>query len=235
MLLITPRLKTAKGYKTKRSKEVVTTDILVYMIAVDVETSGLDPRTASILSIGAVDTDKPTNQFYGECVVWEGAFISDEALEINGFVRAEIDPILGSEAFLAKKSEKELIAEFITWAINGPAHRTLVAQTPSFDRDFIRAACDRAGLTFPFAARTLDTHSLCWLHMTQQGIHPPELKQRSSLSLDDVLEYCGIAEEPKPHNALTGALSHAEVFSRIAYTKKLLPTFISYDIPWQTT
>ena len=203
------------------------------MIALDIETSGLDPLKASILSIGAIDTDEPANQFYDECRIWEGAHISDEALEINGFIREDIDPIEGSDRYAMKKSEAEVIAAFIAWATDRPVHRTLVAQTPSFDRDFVRAACDRAGIASPFAARTIDTHSLCWLHMVQQGITPPELKHRSSLNLDDAREYCGLNEEPKPHNALTGAMSHAEVFSRIAYTKKLLPEFFSYEIPWQ--
>ena len=39
-------------------------------------------------------------------------------------------------------------------------------------------------------------------------------------------------EEPKPHNALTGAKSHAEVISRLLYDKKLLPEFEQFEIPW---
>lgn len=198
------------------------------MIALDVETSGLTPLTCSILSIGAVDTDEPTNQFYDECAVWEGAEISDEAIAINGFSREEIAATSG------RKSEAELIAAFVSWATNRPHNRTLVAQTPSFDRDFVRAACNRAGIEYPFAARTIDTHTMGWLHMVHSGAVPPEKNAHSALNLDGVLEYCGIPSEPKPHNALTGAQCHAEVFSRIAYTKKLLPEFFEYEIPWQT-
>jgi hypothetical protein len=50
--------------------------------------------------------------------------------------------------------------------------------------------------------------------------------------MDTVLNYCGIPEEPMPHNALTGALSHAEIISRLLYDKKLLPEFSHYEIPW---
>ncbi|CAN5732199.1 hypothetical protein BH11PAT2_BH11PAT2_07140 [soil metagenome] len=203
------------------------------MIALDVESSGLDPRLASIVSIGAVDTDDPTNQFYDECRVWDGADISDEALAINGFSREELidsgDPTsMGS----VKKSEAELITAFVAWATDRPANRTLVAQNASFDRDFVQAACWRAGIESPFAHRILDTHALCWLHMVQRGLTPPVEKHRSAINLDYILNYCGIPSEPKPHNGLTGALSHAEVFSRIAYTKKLLPEFSQFDIPW---
>jgi DNA polymerase III epsilon subunit-like protein len=197
------------------------------MIAVDVESSGLDPFACSILSIGAVDTDDCKNQFYGECRVWNGALINDEALAINGFEREEIQ-----EKNTLLLTEGELIRNFISWATDKPKNRTLVAQTPSFDRDFIKSACMREGIETPFKVRTLDTHSLCWLHMVQHGATPPEGTHHSMLSLDGVLQYCGIAEEPKPHNALTGALCHAEVFYRITYTKKLLPEFTAYEIPW---
>lgn len=197
------------------------------MIALDVESSGLDPLKASILSIGALDTDEPANQFYDECRVWDGAHIDDSALAVNGFSREEIT---GS----GKKTEAELIRDFVAWAVDRPRLRTLIAQNPVFDASFVQAACLRAGIDDPFPKRLLDTHTLCWLHMTLRGVPPPEENRRSALNLDFALRYCGIPEEPRPHNALTGALCHAEVFSRVAYTKKLLPDFEAYDIPWLT-
>ena len=45
------------------------------MIVVDVETTGVDARKNSIVSIGAVDFENQKNQFYGECKIWEGAEI----------------------------------------------------------------------------------------------------------------------------------------------------------------
>ena len=54
----------------------------------------------------------------------------------------------------------------------------------------------------------------------------------SSLNLDAVLNYCGIPDEPEPHNALTGAKCNAEVISRLLNDKKLLPEFSQYEIPW---
>lgn len=199
------------------------------MIALDVESSGLDPRRASIVSLGAIDTDNPNNQFYDECAVWEGADVMDEALAVNGFSREEIAPVVG------KKTEAELIRDFIAWATDRPANRTLLAQTPAFDRDFVAAACGRAGIAFPFAHRTLDTHTMAWMHMTTRGIEPPIAKHRTALNLDSILTYCGLPGEPKPHNALTGAMCHAEAFSRMAYTKVLLPDFDLFPIPWTQT
>jgi DNA polymerase III epsilon subunit-like protein len=196
------------------------------MIAIDVESSSPDTRTGSILSLGAVDTDNQLDQFYDECRIWDGAHVADEALAVNGFTKEEIsDP--------QKKSEKELVEAFIAWAYEKDRARTLVAQNPSFDRDYVKMACFRAGVEFPFADRTIDTHTLTWLHITLAGEVPPTAHDRTALSLDQCLKHCGIPEEPKPHNALTGALSHAEVFARIAYTKSILPEFSQFPIPWK--
>lgn len=197
------------------------------MIAVDVEGTGLDAKTCSTVSIGAVDLDDPTNQFYDECRIWDGAHVSDEALAITDLTLKEVGPDSG------RKSEAELIAAFIAWAMDRPKTHTFVGQNSSYDRSFVEAACNRAGVEFPFAHRTLDTHTLCWHHHILRGIVPPQHNKRSAINLDYALQYCGLPPEPKPHNALTGALSHAELFSRIVYNKKMLPEFFDFDIPWQ--
>ena len=198
------------------------------MIAVDVEASGVDPKQHSIVSVGAVDLSNPTRQLYSECHLWDGAKIDPEGLKVNGFTREEItDP--------KKHSEADLVHEFITWGEKA-SENTFGGQNPSFDRDFLQAAAARAGHTqWPFAHRTIDTHTLCYMHMVKRGVVPPTDPEHkhSTLNLDAVLEYCGIPEEPTPHNALTGAKCHAEVISRLLYDKKLLPEFEKYNIPWQ--
>jgi DNA polymerase III epsilon subunit-like protein len=197
------------------------------MIALDVEMSGLDAEKHSVLSIGALDFDNPENRFYGECRAWDGAIIEDEALAVNGFTREEAaDP--------AKQSEADLLRAFIAWATDGPQERTFAGQNVAFDRLVLEAAARRAGLEFSFAHRVIDAHTLCWMHMVERGIEPPVEKHHSAINLTAALAYCGLPSEPKPHNALTGALCHAEVVARVAYTKKLLPEFSVYDIPWLT-
>lgn len=197
------------------------------MLVIDVESSGTDPLKNSILSIGALDFDHPDNQFYDECRAWDGAHINDEALAVNGFTKEEaID--------LSKKTEEEVVKAFIAWA-KPLRDWTFAGQNPSFDRDFIRAACLRNHIDFPFAHRTLDTHSLAYMHMVKGGVVPPfdAAKHRSSLDLDAILQYVGVPEEPSPHNALTGAMSHAEVVSRLLWGRALLPDFEMYPIPWE--
>jgi len=197
------------------------------MLVIDVESSGTDPYKNSILSLGALDFEHSDNQFYDECRAWEGAHINDEALAVNGFTREEATDH-------SKKSEEEAVKSFIAWA-KELRDWTFAGQNPSFDRDFIRAACLRNRIDFPFAHRTIDTHSLAYMHMVKRGIVPPfnATKHHGTLDLDAILRYVGIPDEPMPHNALTGALSHAEVISRLLYGRALLPDFEMYPIPWE--
>ena len=198
------------------------------MIVVDIEASGTEYAKHSIVSIGALDFNNPENTFYDECRIWDGAHIMEGALAVNGFTEEEItDP--------AKKSEEEITKAFMAWSWGeGIEDRTLAGQNVSFDRDFLKAACGRAGLDWDLAYRTIDTHSLAWMHMVKRGLAVPlnEEHRRSAMDLDAVLNYVGIPEEPTPHNALTGAYSHAEVISRLLYDKKLLPQFEQFDIAW---
>lgn len=196
------------------------------MIILDIEASGTEYHKHSIVSIGALDFENPTNRFYKECRIWEGAHIMDGSLEYIGYTKAQItDP--------NKETEGEVVRAFLEWSQH-MSDRTLAGQNVSFDRDFLRAAAQREGLAWDLAYRTLDTHTMCWMHMIKRGLTPPiDLDhRRSALNLDGILQYCGIPEEPKPHNAMTGALSHAEVTSRLLHDKKLLPEFEQYEIPW---
>jgi len=196
------------------------------MLILDVEASGTEYKEHSIVSLGALDLENPTNRFYEECRIWDGAGIMDGALEVNGFTKEEITD-------QSKQTEAELIKKFIEWA-EPLSDKTFGGQNVSFDRDYVRAASERAGLNYTFAYRTIDTHTLAWMHIIKSGGVPPidTEHKRSTLNLDAILNYCGIPEEPHPHNALTGALSHAEVISRLLYDKKLLPEFTQFDIPW---
>lgn len=196
------------------------------MLIVDIEASGTNYQKHSIVSIGALDFDNPENRFYEECRIWDNAHIMDGALGVNGFTEAEITDS-------TKQTEAEIVQKFIEWS-QSFADRTLTGQNISFDRDFLRAGAQRAGLNWTFAYRTIDTHSLCWMHIIKRGLETPvDIEhKRSNLDLNAVLRYCGVPSEPDPHNALTGALCHAEVTSRLLYDKKLLPEFEQYEIPW---
>ncbi len=193
------------------------------MIVLDIEASGTDPYKHSILSIGALDFTNPTKQFYAECRVWDGADIMDDALQVNGFTKEQaLDP--------AKKTEAEITQAFFEWIMGSPDHTT-AGQNPSFDRDFLRLAAERASINYPLAYRTIDVHSVCYLHMIERGVMPPLEHNRSALNSAKIMSYVGIPEEPHPHIALMGAKVAAEALSRLLYGKKLLPEFTQFEIP----
>lgn len=192
------------------------------MIVLDIEASGTTYEKHSILSLGALDLARPEYRLYLECRIWDGAHVDPEALAVNGFSLAEAqDP--------TKQTEAQLIAQFLTWA-DDIEDQTLAGQNVSFDRDFVKAACERAGYAYPFAHRTVDTHTLAYMHHVLHGKQVPFDKRHSALNLDTILNYVGIPSEPEPHNALTGALSHAEVIARLLYGTPLLPEFTQYPL-----
>ena len=197
------------------------------MLILDTECSGLRPDRHSILSLGALDFRNPDNRFYGECRVWDGAEIMEEALGVNGFTHEQATD-------QTKQSEAELVAAFLDWSADLP-ERTLTGQNVSYDRDMLLCAAERGKLNWNFAYRTVDVHTLCWMHMIKaNGIPPVDLEhRRSALNSKAVLNYCGLDKEPDPHNALTGALWHGEVTSRLLYDRKLLPEFAHFPIPWK--
>lgn len=199
------------------------------MLVVDCEMTGLEAEKHSIVSVGAIDFEQPQRQLYEECRAWEGAKIEPEALLVNGFTREQV---LDSK----KQTEGELVHKFIAFA-QGMPDTTLAGQNVFTDMYFLRAAAARAGHTaWDFAHRIIDIHSLAYEHMIKREVTPPlnAEKRHSALNLDAVLNYCGIPDEPEPHNALTGAKCSAEVISRLLYDKKLLPEFEQYSIPWQS-
>ena len=135
------------------------------MLVLDIEASGTNASKHSIVSLGALDLNNPSDQLYLECRIWQGAHSDPEALAVNGFTEAEInDP--------NKMTEEELLRNFIGWAMT-LSDQTLAGQNVSFDRDFIQAACLRNREPFPFAHRMLDTHTMAYTHMVERGVSPP--------------------------------------------------------------
>ncbi len=194
------------------------------MIVLDVETTGTNPDVHSIVSIGAVDFNNPTEQFYKECRIWDGARVEQEALAVNGYSEADIkDP--------AKLSEREAVESFFVW-LEGKENITIAGHNPLFDIGFIQAASARNQIDFPLAQRSIDQHTLAFAHMTARGITPPTRNRKSDLNSDKVMEYVGIPTEPKPHKAINGAIWEAEAISRLLLDRNLLPQFSSYPIPW---
>jgi DNA polymerase III epsilon subunit-like protein len=193
------------------------------MIVIDIEATGTNYQKHSILSLAALDFDNPENRIHLECRAWEGAHFDEEAMKIVGLTQEEATDS-------TKLTEAQLIAQFLTWA-DGIEDQTFLGQNVSFDRDYVKAACERAGYNYPFAHRTIDTHTLAYMHHILHKKVIPIEKRHSALNIEAVATYLGMPEEPTPHSALTGALYHAEMAYRLLYEKNLLTDFSQYPVP----
>ncbi len=192
------------------------------MIVVDVECTGLDPRRHSLLSIGAVDFNRPGRTFYGECKAFSGAELTEDGLRVSGFSAHEaLDP--------NKQALEELLDCFFHWTANCQ-ERTLAGHNPDFDRDFLRAGAERCGLRWCLGHRVVDLHSLAYGHQLSRGLLPPN-NSISAITSDEVHRYAGLPEEPRPHHALVGASMEAEDFSRLLFGQTLLQQFHSFPVP----
>jgi DNA polymerase III epsilon subunit-like protein len=195
------------------------------MIVLDVETTGLDPEKNSLVSIGALDFYNPRDRFYEECNVWDGALITQEALDINGYKQEEI---IGSN----KKSEAEIVKNFFTW-LKDKSDIIIAGQNCYFDLQFIEAAVKRSGVSVErLSKRIFEQHALVMFHMMKRGLKPPIKDRRSALDSDAIMIYVGIPAEPKPHMAINGAVWEFEALHRLLYDKAGLKEFEQYPVPW---
>jgi len=194
------------------------------MLVIDMEATGLDPVKNSVVSIGAVDFYNPENQFYEECRVFDGAYIDTEALMVNGFTKAQcLDP--------NKKSLEKIMGLFHEWIKKTKGDKILAGQNAYYDRDILNNSFERSDIDFRFHFRILELHSVAFMDMLKRGITPPKRNGISALSLDKILNYVGLPNEPAPHNALTGAKVEAEAISRILNGKNLLKEFAEFEVP----
>lgn len=194
------------------------------MIILDIEATGVDPDKHSILSIGAIDLDRPELIFNEECRVWDEARIDPAALVVNGYTEEQVKDS-------TKQTDEQLVKNFFAW-LEQREDRTIAGQNPAFDMGYLRATSKRYGINFPLAYRTIDQHSLVYFHMIRRGLVPPTEHHRSAINSDFIMSYVGIPAEPKPHLAINGATWEAEALHRLMYEKPLLTKFEEYKIPW---
>lgn len=191
------------------------------MIVIDLEFTGLDPETHSILSLAAIDFEHPTNTLYLECKPRPGSEWDEQAATAHGF----------SKDYLSKLhlSEKQLLHEFFQWAEKIP-NRTLAGQSMAWDMLFLWKGALRYELKWPFMNKMLELHTLAWIRHVENN-HPIQLKGGvHKLGLDDICEFVGLPRRVGAHNALDDAKRTAECFSRLLYEKTLFPEFEEYPI-----
>jgi DNA polymerase III epsilon subunit-like protein len=194
------------------------------MIVLDIETTGLEPELHGLISIGAIDLHKPTDYFYGECRIREGEKIDGEALEINGFSYDEVRD-------KTKQSTRELLISFQEWLESRSIKMIGGLHIAAFDVPFINKKSLQCGVRLRLHRRSIDLHSIAYAKMQELGKVVPMTDGWSVMDIDFIPKFCGLPNEPKPHNALNGVRWEAECLNRLIYGKPLLKQFQRYQLP----
>ena len=167
----------------------------LHLLAVDIETTGLDPRRDRLLSIGFVPVD-------GSSVVLAGA----------GRVTVRDDTGVGQSATVHGLTDDDLargipLGDAVTVLLEALAGRVLLAHYASIETSFLSAACERTwGAGMPCAV--VDTFELERRAVAPGWGSEPE---RGALRLWTARERRALPVY-RAHEALTDALACAELY-----------------------
>ena len=170
------------------------------MIILDCETTGLESYRHALVSIGAVLYEDQGKEFYTEKRPADGAEISDQALEVNGYTREYLQNI--------EISTRDAMRQFSNWVLTEdrllPRHY-LGGFNTHFDAAFINWSYEKAKMdktSIPnFDFHYLDLYSVFVAKVGKKG---------QGTGLRGVCEYLGVRPESYPHNALNGARKTAQ-------------------------
>ncbi len=159
------------------------------MVAFDIETTGLSPKTERITEIGAVK-------------IRDGAIIDTFSTFANPGkpISAKIVELTGiTDAMVADApSEEEAVKAFLDFCGDAP----VIAHNANFDTSFIRAACQRMGRSY--TPSVIDTLTFCRAMVISKRQH----------SLDKMAKYFGI-ENPSHHRAVNDAQVCAQIWAAL--------------------
>jgi len=179
--------------ETRTSAEAILRLSEVEFAVVDLETTGLSPRTCTILEIGAVRVGAAGARDCFATLVNPNVSIPPAVRALTGID----DAMVAGAPCLA-----EALAEFLRWLGRFPG-APFVAHNASFDANFMARGLATAG--FP----PLEREVLCTRRLAKRVL--PELRR---LGLDRLTCHFGVVNRA-PHRALGDAEATAEVLLRL--------------------
>lgn len=193
------------------------------MIVLDVEATGLDHSSCSLVSIGALEFENPENQFYKECRIDKGAKIEKKAMEILGLTEYELNNP-------RKPTSTQIIRSFVRWSKKIP-NRTLLGQVVHFDFQWFQNAYFKNIIKEPLHYRLIDLHSVVITKMIELGVKVPEKEGVYNLGLTRICDFCGIPDEREYHNALQDVIIETELLYRLWYGVNKFDAYNDYPVP----
>lgn len=183
------------------------------LLVIDTETGGLDPERHALLSVAAVDST--TEECFVEIIAPDPEWIVEHAaLEKNGL----------SLDFLKKngRPEREVMQDLSLW-LAARRFSLLAGCNVAFDRDFLRAAFRRHGLTWPMG-KSIDLQAAAWLAHEVGGITlPVGADKLPRLSLEHIAAALDFGRVSDTHNALEDALLTLSCFKTLTRTLEMSP------------
>jgi DNA polymerase III epsilon subunit-like protein len=197
-------------------------------IVMDIETSGLDMMKCGIWQIGAVDLENMEEFFDEARIDDEDQIIGNPnedqgVLEIIGKTEEELRDT-------KKQSQKELIKKFLKW-ISKRSMKIFVCQNMSFDVAFLKIKVRKYGLKKEFHHRNFDLHSIAQSKYFELNKKFLVEEDHSAMGLSKILEFVGMEDNRKIHNALEDCKLTAECFTRLMIGKKIFPEYAKFNIP----
>ncbi len=160
------------------------------LVAFDIETTGLSPKTERITEIGAVKIRDGVIVDTFSTFANPGKPIPAKIVELTGI----------TDAMVADAPEEtEAVQAFLDFCGDAP----IIAHNASFDTSFIRAACTRMGLQY--TPSVIDTLVFCRAMVISKRQH----------SLDKMAKYFGV-ENPSHHRAVNDAQVCAQIWAALA-------------------
>lgn len=208
------------------------------VVVFDTETTGLEWKVNSIVSLGAVDLTSG-DEFYKECKIIPGSETNLDALKVNGFSKEQV---LDEN----KCSPKELLIEFSNW-LDRHKCDVLCGFNVLFDLKFIlgivkkynldwNLPVDYIDLEAEFVNKIVNVDHFKNLRAQTDALYPSKNGYSSDIkinyiSMNRALKFFSIADEPNPHNALGGAKYACELYALMYDKSHFLRDFDKYVIP----
>ena len=191
------------------------------MISIDCEMTGLNFYSCAVISIGAIDLTNPERRLYIEMKPFDNVLLEEEGLAVNGFTKEKLDALT-----VTQKEGFTILKQFL----DESSERTVVGQNVATDIYFLNTGFLREGVECRIPYRAFDLHSAVSAKLLLNKQPLPMEERKSTLNLDALLNMSGIPSEPTPHNALTGALSAAEVYFRLIEGRAVLEEFSQFPM-----
>lgn len=176
----------------------------ITVVALDLETTGLDPQKDQILSVGLVEIHKGVIKLD---TAWHKIInVGTEIPEESAVIHQITDDVV---------ADGEPLEQVLPELLKRLSGKVMLVHYDTIEQGFIDAAC-RKFYGSPFLTQTIDTLKIAHRHMRRLN----DTVQPESLRLFNLRRTYGLPEY-KAHNALYDALATAELF--LAMTAEIAP------------